>query len=122
MTIRRAINTENIGSLRNRISIQTYADTPTGGSSGHGITPAWTTVATVWAAIEAHKGLVYYDGMQIGEGITHKISIRMPSVAVTTENWVLFGTRRFRIRFIRNIQERNRWLILECQEDRASGP
>lgn len=102
-----------IGKLRHRVQIQSYSETQ---DATHRTYKTWTTVLTVWADIEPVKGLVTFDTKQIGEGVTHKITMRYQEY-VTTERWIYFESRRFRIRAVRNLQERNRFLELLCEED-----
>jgi SPP1 family predicted phage head-tail adaptor len=102
-----------IGKLRARIEIQSYTEIQSG---GHNTYKKWTTVKNVWADIDPVKGLVTLDTKQIGEKVTHKITIRYQPF-ITTEHWIYFNSRRYRIRSVRNLQERNRFLELLCEED-----
>jgi SPP1 family predicted phage head-tail adaptor len=102
-----------IGKLRHRVQIQSYSEMQ---DSTHKTLKTWATTHTVWADINPVKGLVTFDTKQIGEGVTHKIIIRYQPY-ITSENWVYFNSRRFRIRLVLNIQERNRFLELLCEED-----
>jgi SPP1 family predicted phage head-tail adaptor len=103
----------DIGSLRLRVQIQTYTEAQ---DNTHRTIKTWTTVKTVWADIQPVKGLVTFDTKQIGEGVTHKITVRyQPNI--NTEHWLYMNSRRFRIRSVRNLQERNRYLELLCEED-----
>ncbi len=105
------------GALRHAIIIQSLADTPTGTTTGSDITTTYTNLYTLRARIEALKGTVYFDTKQIGEGITHKITIRKYSSAITTEHWILWDSRRFRIRAVRDLFERKRWTEFLCEEE-----
>ncbi len=102
-----------IGRLNNRVQIQSYTETQDDTSFTNRI---WTTVYTVWADITPVKGNVMFDSKQVGANVTHKIIIRYQDY-ITTENWVYFDSRRFRIRFVRNLDERNRFIELLCEEE-----
>lgn len=106
--------TDRIGELRDRIQIQTYKEVPDGAA---GTIRTWNTVITVFAKVEAVKGNVTFLSQQIDQKYTHKIKIRwQPHGAVTSENWVLMNSRRFRIRNVQNPDERPLFLILLCEE------
>jgi len=102
----------SIGSLRHRMQIQTYKETHSG---NHDTNRVWTTIQTVYASIKNAKGTVTFGLQQIEQNITHKITIRyIPNV--TTENWLLMESRRFRIRDVTDVIEKKRFLILSCEE------
>jgi SPP1 family predicted phage head-tail adaptor len=103
----------DIGSLRLRVQIQTYTETQ---DATHKTLKTWETTKTVWADIKPMKGLITFDTKQIGEQVTHKVIIRYQPY-ITTENWLYMNSRRFRIRSVRNVDERNRYLELLCEED-----
>jgi phage head-tail adaptor, putative, SPP1 family len=102
-----------IGKLRYRVQIQSYTETQ---DNTHRTFKKWETVLTVWADIQPVKGLVTLDTKQIGEGVTHNFTMRYHPY-ITTERWLYFDSRRFRIRAVRNLQERSRFLELLCEED-----
>ena len=101
-----------IANLRHRIQLQTYKEVQ---DADNGTIKTWTTVSTVSAEIVAVKGYVTFQTQQIGEAVTHKIMIRYQTL-VTTENWILMESRRFRIRNVVNLAEKNRFLVLLCEE------
>lgn len=101
-----------IGDLRERVTIQSFSEAPDG---GHSLTPTYTDLATVWAKVEDLDGIKKFNAIQIDPLLTHRITIRYRS-DVTSEHWILLGTRRFRIRNVANRHERERFLVLECEE------
>lgn len=110
--------TIRIGELRHRVAIQAYGDTPSGASS---IVPSWETVGEAWARIRPVKGLVTFDTKQIGEAVTHEVIIRYnPSLIVTSEHWLLYGGWRYRVRNVRDLFERQRFLELMCEQEQAA--
>lgn len=102
----------NIGRLRHRVQIQSYSEVQ---DSTHGTIKTWTTLYTVFAEIVPVKGYTTFDTQQINEAVTHKITIRWQPY-ITSELWLLKDSRRFRIRNIRNLLERNRFLEMLCEE------
>ena len=106
-----------LGELRQRVEIQTLSETPDIGTS---LTPVYTKVAIVWAKVEDVKGITKFSTFQIDPAITHRITIRYRS-GVTTENWILYDGRRFRIRSVADRFERGRFLFLDCEEAFDSG-
>jgi SPP1 family predicted phage head-tail adaptor len=102
----------NIANLRHRVQIQKYTETQDNQS---GTVKTWTTLMTVFAEVKSVTGYVTFNSQQIEEKITHTIRIRWQS-GITSENWLLMNSRRFRIRNVQNLFEKNRFLILMCEE------
>jgi phage head-tail adaptor, putative, SPP1 family len=102
-----------IGSMRQRVNIQTLAANPVQEASG--LRDLYTTIATVWASVEPVSGNTEFASKQIGEEVTHRVVIRYRS-DVTAENWISWRGRRFRIRKVRDLEERRRYQILDCEE------
>lgn len=101
-----------IARLRHRIEIQTYTETQDDTIS---TIKTWNTIMTVWAEIQSVSGYVTYLTQQIDEKVTHKFIIRYQPY-ITSENWILMDSRRFRIRSVTNYLEKNRFLELACEE------
>lgn len=106
-----------IGKLRHRVTVQTLDERadPT-----HAVETDYVNVATVWADVEAVSGRTEIESKQIGEAVTHRVTMRS-RLDVTAENWLLWRGRRFRIRRVRDLDERRRFLILDCEEASAQG-
>lgn len=104
----------HIGSLRHRIQVQSATVT----SSAAGNVKAWATVAngTRWASIEPLRGFEAMQGMQADARVTHRIAMRYLS-GVTPSYRVLFGSRVFHIRQVRDMDERRTWQELIVEED-----
>ena len=107
----------NPGELRQQIQLQ---QPPTTGQDSFGALPAtndsdWTTVATVWAKISTMTGRELYQAQRIAAEASHKVIIRYyPGVS---DSWrVLFGTRKFDINAVLNLDERNAEMHLLCKE------
>ena len=103
--------------MRQRVEIQTQAKTP--GASG-GTTVAYVTEATVWAALRPLRGRAFIGAVNGDDGgATHVATIRS-GPTVTKDRFLLVdGSRRFAIRNITDVDERHRFLAIECAEERA---
>ena len=107
------------GALRHRIAIEADSVTSDGGG---GLDKPWatpTTVAKVWAAIQPLRGAERLKAQQLEESITHKITIRYRT-GISPSQRVNFKGRIFNIRSVINVEERNRWLELLCEEGVAT--
>lgn len=106
----------NAGALRFGVEVQ--APTQTADADG-GFAVTWTTLpeGEVWANIQPFSG--GFIDRRFGEkiaGITsHLVTIRYLS-GVTTACRVKFGSRVFNVRGVGNVDERNRTLLLACEE------
>ena len=103
-----------IGEMRHRLVLEAPNETPDGIG---GVTRAWTTLATVWAAIEpvAAEDQVVAD-RRLGV-LTHRIVIRQRD-GLTTHHRFRLGARVFVIRAIRDLEERGRFLECLTEEER----
>ena len=100
------------GRLDKRVTLQSA----TSARDGHGQPIAtWTTVATVWAAVEPIRGREYFSAQQVSAETTHRVTIRWRS-GVSPQWRVVFGDRTFRIESVINPRERNERLELMCVE------
>lgn len=105
-----------ISKLRKRITIQSVTRVSDGVG---GFTESWSTFATRFAAIEPTKAFQIRWADHLEHRVTHKITLRYLS-GVTSDMRVVYGSRTFHIRAIRNPEERNRFLELICEEGAAS--
>ena len=104
--------TNSIGKMRHQVEIQRPVNTTdTGGGSAR----TWATVSTRWANIKPVSGVETYRQGQVQEALTHEIMIRHTS-DIGTNYRVKYGTRVFNIKHLRNIDERNRFIIMKCDE------
>ena len=100
------------GLMRNRVQLQRRIKVPDGGG---GYTHVWETFAVVWAYIKPLSGNESLVAMQLEASVTHDVIMRhRPDLA--PEDRVVYKTRAFHIRSVINIEERNRWLQLRCEE------
>lgn len=102
-----------IGRMRKRVAIYARADTEAGTYSGL-ITR--TLVATVWAQVRNVTGTMQVDSRNAGAGVTHTFIIRNRS-DITKKNELKYNGRWYQIATIqRDGDERNRFLIIDCNE------
>lgn len=99
-------------SYRHPIDIQ--ENRPTQPSFGEPV-DAWVTVEHTRASIEPMNGRELMLARQVYALATHKVELRYTANAKTT-NRIKFGTRTFDINHVGNPGERNRQVVLTCQE------
>lgn len=100
------------GHLRHGIRVQSVSSTT---DTGGGRVPVWIDYALTHASITPVSGREQISGGKVQASMTHRITLRwIPGV--TAKMRVLFGTRVFNVRAVRNLDERNRWLELLCEE------
>lgn len=100
------------GRLRKRVRIQTPVDAQNGLGE---MIRAWSTVATVWAAVEPLRGREMFDAAQVQAEISHRVQLRYrPGVNTTMR--ILFGSRVLQIQSVIDVDERRRELQLMCRE------
>lgn len=106
----------NIGALRNRVTLEMRQQAA---DAGTGIAETFATVAEVWGAVEATRGSVYIGSIQVGEAITHRITLRWLDPTTFTHLSVNEGAQRFRKRDARDPDGRRRWLEVMAEEMRV---
>ncbi len=108
-----------IGALRKRLALQSEGLAPDGAGGSMAV---WTTVATVWAAVEPIAKAGAWVDSRFDRRVTHVVTMRWRGdVAVTTGMRLLLGSRVFMIRAVANPVEGNRWLELRVEEDGLLG-
>ncbi len=110
------------GQLRHTITIQRR--TSTLDDYGQKVN-TWSTVATTRANIRPVGGKEQKAGMEMMAKLTHTVAVRYQSALVPpleASTWrVMFGTRVLNIVNSRNLEEKNRWIIFECEEGSRDG-
>ena len=102
----------NIGNLRYKVDLQ--APTRTSDGAG-GYTEAFNTIAQIFADIRPQNALESYRQGMVQEKVPHKIFIRFRS-DVQANYKILYDNRTFQIKGIKNMNERDRFLELLCEE------
>ena len=105
-----------LGKFRHFITLQGQG---TSRDSGGGISSGFSTIASVYANVKPKSGKeVYKQGKLIGS-VTHEITIRYRT-DITNASRISFNNKFFNIRSIINIDERDRYLKLMCEEGVAT--
>lgn len=104
-----------VGSLRNRLQVQRTLDAR---DLDGGVVADWSTVATVWGAVEPARGDEPFLSGRFEGQVTHLVVIRygLDLAALGPKYRVLFGARALEIVGVVNKDERNRILELACFE------
>ena len=105
------------GMLRHTIEIIEQVRAPDGLG---GVALTWATKLTAKAKIQPTGGGESYRFDRIDGVVTHKVFMRYVA-GITAADRVRFGGRDFRILAALNLEERNLWLELRCDEREAEG-
>lgn len=100
------------GKLRHRVTIQSKAATRD--TYGEEVI-IWTTVATVWAAVEPLQGREYLEARQVTAEVSTRIIIRRRS-GILPEMRAVYGSRIYDILAVIEVDEARREMELMCQE------
>ena len=102
----------SIGKMRYRIKVETATNTR---DTGGGITQAYTPVTFIYANIKPTNANSSYRQGIVQEKVTHEVTIRYMN-NISTNHRISYGSRLFDIKGIINIDERDRFLKLLCEE------
>lgn len=102
----------SIGDLRERVNLQRRGDAP---ATGGGTIETYTTIATVWARIEAVSGSLYFMGQQVERTVTHAVTVRRRHDGRLIE-FVRWGPRRLRVERVRDLDPQRRFVEFLCEE------
>lgn len=109
------------GELRHQVVIQSPASDD-GDTFGRSVVPTdWSTLRTAMAAIYTAGGKEASMASQIVSDVSHVVKVRWTADVVKAGNRVVFGSRFFTIQYVENVLERNRVLLLYCQEVNGGG-
>lgn len=100
------------GSLPHRLIVESKTEAP---DDLNEPVETWSTLTTVWGRVNPMKSSEAYEAQQNVARITHEITIRYLST-ITPNMRINHGGRYFYIQGIRNREERNVMLTLECNE------
>ena len=106
----------SIGRLRYKVDLQKATDTSDGGG---GRSQAYNTIAQIFADIRPQSGAEQYRQGKVQDRTTHNIFIRHRA-DISTAYRIKFENRLFNIRQIINIDERDRFYKLVCNEGEVS--
>ncbi len=105
--------------LRHTVVLEREART---GDGGGGYVFEWLPVATLRANVaplEARERAEALQGRKLTSATTHRVTIRHRA-DVTAAMRLRFRGRLFNIRAVVNLGERDRWLVLMCEEGVAT--
>jgi len=105
------------GRFRHRVEIGRYV-----GDQDQWGDPApkqWEHVATVWAAVEALTGKLYFEAQQTQEQSDHRITIRWRR-GIEPGMVVRYDGREFTIHAVLDKDGKRKWLELICREVRPA--
>lgn len=97
------------GMLRHSVELQSQTNTPNG--SG-GFTKSWSTYATVRAGMKATSGWERSAADRLDAQTKNKLTIRYRA-DIKESDRVLFRGRAYNIRFIDNVEFRDRWMVID---------
>ena len=100
------------GQLRHRITIQSPVEH---GDKQGGSDSSFVDVTKTFARITPGAGREFYAQQALRPTLSHQITIRYRA-GITPTMRVLFGTRVFDVRAVRDPEERHVWLELTCEE------
>lgn len=100
------------GMLRHSISVQRKVRTPDGIG---GDTIVWDEIKATRAFIKPLSGNESVQAMRIESKTTHRIYTRYFADLIQADK-IVYDGRDFNIRAIINVEERNRWYELQCEE------
>lgn len=102
------------GDLRHMVTVESMTRTSDGMG---GWTEAWTTVATVRAAIWPKRMVEQVETEKKTATITHQIRVRYLD-GIDEDCRVVFGDRVFEVISVLNVEERNKTFDLMCEESK----
>ena len=76
----------------------------------------FTNRVHVWANIKTSVGEAIYDGVNIEQALTHIFTFAYLGFEVTSADWVIFNSKRYKILSADNINEDNIYVSLRCVE------
>jgi SPP1 family predicted phage head-tail adaptor len=97
-----------------KVKLQQLTGSTTAGSRGES-DKTWQTIETVYASIKTLRGDEMPIGRQIDARATHQVEMHYTATA-TPLTRILHGSKVYNIESIDNVEQLNRWLILQCVE------
>ena len=102
----------SIGKMRYRVKVENPTNTR---DSGGGLAQSYTTFSNIYANIKPTNANSTYRQGIVTEKVTHEVTMRYMD-NISTNSRVTYGTRNFNVRGIINVDERDRFLKLLCEE------
>lgn len=101
-----------IESICHRVSLQSVSTSV--GDGGRKV-KNYSPIATIWAAIEPSQQSAQFRGGQTQFGVSHLVTTRYDA-AYEGARRIIFGVRVFEVRSMINIDEKNQYLLFQCEE------
>ena len=99
-----------IGTLRHRLTVQQQTEKD---DFDTGNVPAWSTINTVFGSIRPKNSAERSQGDKLQRVATHEITIRWRST-ISEQNRLIHNTRIFHIAGVRDLDTRQRFLIVDA--------
>lgn len=101
------------GEMNHRITVRRRTDVP---GTGAGFEPTFPEAFKAWAKIAQVGATAYQNSMQINHTITHRITLDYRRRrTITTDHEVVFGDTVFKVKRIIDINNTQRFWVLECE-------
>lgn len=100
------------GELDKRVHIRQRVDNP---SDDMGMEPTYPVSFYAWAKLAQTSATTFRETAQTDEAITHYITIRFRS-GITSDFEVVLGEMAYRVKRVRDLNSKRRYLLLECTE------
>ncbi|EAN4380474.1 phage head closure protein [Salmonella enterica] len=100
------------GELDKRIAIRLRVDEP---NDDFGVSPSYTEEICTWAKMAQPGAAAYQGSVQVENKVTHYFTIRFRR-GITADHEVFCDGQVYRIRRIRDLNSKRRFLLLECEE------
>ena len=102
----------NAGCLRHRIQFQSKTK---GRDRFNAEKEEWNDLFPTWSEIKPGSTREFLAAQQLKSTLSHEVTIRYRN-NITPDMRIRYGSRHFNIHGIRNVGERNAWLVLTCEE------
>jgi SPP1 family predicted phage head-tail adaptor len=100
------------GELDTRVTIRMRVDQP---AADFGTTPEYPVKYPVWAKVRQTSATTLQETAQTDNAITHYITVRWRR-GITSDYEVVMGATVLRVRRSRDLNNKRRFLLLECTE------
>ncbi|PII49341.1 phage tail protein [Serratia sp. OLHL2] len=100
------------GELDKRIVIRRRVDEPT---DSFGLAPTFPESFRAWAKMAQVGAATYQASVQTETTVTHYFTLRYRS-GITTDHEVVLSGQVYRVRRVRDLNSKGRFLLLECEE------
>jgi SPP1 family predicted phage head-tail adaptor len=101
-----------IGAMRHFVEIQQAMEAR---DSDGSVTTTWEAYANEYAEIVPLSGSEDYIAQGISASVVYRISMRYVA-GVVPKMRIAWNDRTFEIHTVRSLDERDRWLVMNCQE------